>query len=322
MVKPGYKGLKEVLKQKMVDYAIQGSLKGQSPERAKKVYSPAKVKDSYAGKKIVLHIPNPKKLIAAAVFTLMASASASYGIYAAIKNNLAEQKANVSITQESPESIEHRIEQIAQENSVEIAEQKQIAVNTDNSIANHQKQKSIPGNSLETLAGYITKTYDSWTKTSIPRQTADDYAGWIMKYAKKYNLDPLVLAATISHESRFNNIDGDLKVHGKKTLNYSEGICQIRKLTQVDIKKLMRSKGEDIADGYEDLKQNPELAIRMMAFYLDNLRDKKGSIWSAWAHYNGGNKPNHRYAGKVEKELKLVQNYFERHGLGEVAGNF
>lgn len=306
----------------MVDYAIQSSLKGQSPERAKKSYSSDKVKDSYADKKIILHIPNPKKLIAAAVFTLMASASASFGIYAALKDDLTEQKANVSITQESPESIEHKIEQIAQDNSVEIAGQKQMPENTNNNNSNQLKQKSIPGNSLETLAGYISKTYNGWTKTSIQRQTADDYAGWIMKYAKKYNLDPLILTATISHESRFNNIDGDLKVHGKKTSNYSEGICQIRKLTQLDIKKLMRNKGEDISKGYEDLKQNPELAIMMMAFYLDHLRDKKGSIWSAWAHYNGGNKPNHKYAGKVEKELKIVQNYFERHGLGEIAVNF
>ena len=305
----------------MVDYAIQGILKGQSPERAKRGYSSAKV-NGYANKKIVLHIPSPKKLIAAAVFTLMASASASFGIYAAIKDNLTEQKAGVLIAQENPESIEHRLEQIAQENSVEIAEQKQMPENTNSNITDKPKQKIISGNSLETLAGYITKTYNGWTKTSIPRQTANDYAAWIIKYAKKYNLDPLILTATISHESRFTNVDGDLKVNGKKTWNYSEGICQIRKLTQIEIKKLMRRSGEDVPIEYEDLKQNPELAIRMMAFYLDHLRDKKGSVWSAWGHYNGGRKPNHRYAGKVDAELKLVQNYFERHGLGEVAGNF
>lgn len=240
------------------------------------------------------------------------------------KDPAAYSKSQPAQQTQTPES---RLEQIAQENNVVIPKANVPAENPVQQPMQAEKkaetkEAKAPGISVDVLAGYISETYNAWNKKhnkTIPENVAHDYSNWIVKYAQQYNIDPKLLAALISHESRFMNVTGDLVVNGRKTTNNSEGLSQIRKLTQLEIKKLMKAKGEDIEVKYENLNNNPELAIRMTAFYLNYIMKKDNcTLWHAFCHYNAGmGGMNAAYANKVMGENSKIESYLSAHPQGK-----
>ncbi|PIN86740.1 hypothetical protein COV19_03320 [Candidatus Woesearchaeota archaeon CG10_big_fil_rev_8_21_14_0_10_44_13] len=256
-----------------------------------------------------------KYTIAASVITVLLSAKAAFtGMQYLLKDRPQTYHTDLSRSQpiKAAQTTESNLERIAQDNHI-IIQPAQADVNPipqarpAAGTKQEAKATAAPVKSVDILAGYIKQTYDGWNKKhnkTMGGDTAKTYAGWINKYAAQYKIDPLFLAALISHESRFTNANGDLD-----SSNYSEGLGQIRKLTQKDIRKLMKKKGEDIRQkGASD----PETGIHMAAFYLSYLRDSKDiSLWRAFGHYNGGpGFMNEKYANKIMGEYNGIQVYF------------
>ncbi len=170
--------------------------------------------------------------------------------------------------------------------------------------------KGVSGGSL---VNYIEATYEAYTGDDISDSRSQLYAKSILKYSEKYDLDPIILIGVIAHERHFVNADGDLAMTYKGKANPAEGICQINQATQKTLRILMNQRGMDISLEYSDLKDDPELAIEMAAFYLNYLRSEKGSLGKAIGHYNGGpGFMNRKYLNKVVAEMEIADEFFKQ----------
>ncbi len=111
-----------------------------------------------------------------------------------------------------------------------------------------------------------------------------EYKDLIEKYAKEYELDPLLITSIIWVESKYDNRAVSSK--GAK------GLMQIASITGT-----WAAEELEIDNYNEDLLYNPKVNIRIGCWYLDKLRKEfDGNISLILAAYNGG-------SGNVNKWL-------------------
>lgn len=111
-----------------------------------------------------------------------------------------------------------------------------------------------------------------------------NYKDYILIYSDRYNVDPNLVAAIISVESKFNK---DV-VSSKGAI----GLMQILPETSVWI-----SEQNDMKEFDKKMLYKPEINIEMGTWYINNLYNQFQDIDLALAAYNGG-------SGNVSKWLK------------------
>lgn len=114
------------------------------------------------------------------------------------------------------------------------------------------------------------------------------YTEHIVKYSKRYDLDPYLVAAVIKTESNFEeNAKSNKNAYGlmQITGDTAEWAAEKMEIVHYDNKMLY----------------DPEFNIRMGCWYLDNLRDEfDNNMEVVLAAYNGGR-------GNVQKWLKNTE---------------
>ena len=102
------------------------------------------------------------------------------------------------------------------------------------------------------------------------------YSNSIKSYAKKYNLDPILVASVINTESKYNP--------KAKSSKNALGLMQITPSTAEWAAKEMKT-----ASFNTDMLYDPEFNINMGCWYLGNLKTEfKDDIDLVLAAYNGG----------------------------------
>lgn len=110
------------------------------------------------------------------------------------------------------------------------------------------------------------------------------YSDYIMKYSRKYDLSPYIVAAVIKAESNF-----DTKAKSPKN---AFGLMQITPATAEWAAKEMK-----LENFNTDMLNDPEFNINMGCWYLNNLKEEfDGNMDLVLAAYNGGR-------GNVQKWL-------------------
>ena len=105
-----------------------------------------------------------------------------------------------------------------------------------------------------------------------------DYSEYVEKYAKEYNIDPLLIYAIIKAESNFNNE----AVSNKSAI----GLMQIVEGTAVEVVKRngIELNTENIKQELLDIDNNINIGTK----YLSMLLEQYGNVEVALAAYNAG----------------------------------
>ena len=111
-----------------------------------------------------------------------------------------------------------------------------------------------------------------------------EYSDYIYKYAKQYNVDPMLAAAVIKAESNFD-----------EKAKSSSGACGLMQITPDTAKWAAKEMG--IADYKDEMLFYPEFNIRMGCWYINNLDKEFNDKDLMLAAYNGGR-------GRVKKWLE------------------
>nr|WP_184308849.1 lytic transglycosylase domain-containing protein [Anaerosolibacter carboniphilus] len=110
------------------------------------------------------------------------------------------------------------------------------------------------------------------------------YRSLVEKYSDEYDLDPLLVAAIIKTESKFNE--------KAKSHKEAKGLMQIAPITGEWAAKQL-----DIKDYNEEMLYVPEINVRIGCWYIDRLSSEfDGRLQLILAAYNGG-------SGNVNKWL-------------------
>jgi len=126
-------------------------------------------------------------------------------------------------------------------------------------------------------------------KGSKAEEKLREYAPLILEAAKKYNLDPALLAAQIHKESSFNPTVGKEEKHIGE---YSKGLSQFLGSTA-------KQYGLITPEG-KDLRTDPAASIEAMAHYMrDNLNKTGQDYKGALSIYNSGSPT--AYKGKTQR---------------------
>jgi len=162
---------------------------------------------------------------------------------------------------------------------------------------------------LSLIAPYIETAYRTNTGKSMEPGRSTKLARYFYRDAKAEGVPVLAYIAHIATESNFKNVKGDLNLG----TNYSEGLIQMRKLTQKDVFNWMRKAGKGYlpAELPESILDDESLQSRMGAFYFKKCWIAAGgNSRLATSMYNAGT-GNHyiqeKYVSKVEKrKLEMV----------------
>ena len=115
-----------------------------------------------------------------------------------------------------------------------------------------------------------------------------EYENYILEYSAKYNVDPYLVTAVISNESKFN--ERALSSKG------AYGLMQIMPDTGEWISKYVGIKTFSY-----DILYNPEVNIKMGCWYINNLsKEFNGELDLVLAAYNGGRGNVNKWLANIE----------------------